>query len=88
MRPRVYRMARRCVIRCNRDLRMTGTINWQRAQRYMSYNGRIVQADSANVKKRYNIRAIRKIGGHAIAWHDRKETINNGCKDASGGEAS
>lgn len=54
----------------------------------MSYNGRIVQADSANVKKRYNIRAIRKIGGHAIAWHDRKETINNGCKDASGGEAA
>lgn len=91
IRPRVYRVARRCAIRCQRDIQNTGTVNWQRAQRYMSYNGRIVRADSASVEKQYQTTATRKIGGCAIAWHDRhnrKEKMGNDRKNPGGGKAA
>ena len=71
VRSRVYRFARRSSIRCLNEIRETGTVNWQRAQRFMSYFGRLDGCDSEGVKRQYSIMKTHRLGGYTIAHHER-----------------
>ena len=70
VRGRIYRLARRCVLRCLEEIKRSGTVNWQRARRYMSYYGRLRHSPS---RGRYPLEKIKRLGGCAIAWHERPE---------------
>lgn len=72
MRPRVYRVARRTVLRCQKDLKQSGRINWQRAQRMTSYYGRICRCDSAGIQRQYGIETVRAISAYTVSWYNRK----------------
>ncbi len=68
IRRRVFRRARRQLIRGNRELIATGTLRRDRAQKIISYNGYVVQSDSVGLMEKYNVEELMRVA-NAVAEH-------------------
>lgn len=73
IRRRVFRKARRQFIRGYRELKATGTLTRDRAQKIISYNSYVKQSDSYHLKEKYNIDELMKMARTVNAFYARLE---------------
>lgn len=71
IRRRVFRRARRQLIRGYRDLKKTGTLRRDRAQKIISYNSYVKQTDSHGLKEKYHVEELIKMAEQVQGFYQR-----------------
>lgn len=78
IRKRVFKRARRQLIKGYRELKETGTLRRNRAKRIIAYNGYIKQSDSHHLKEKYRIEEIIEMANRVnsfYGWLDNKKRM-------------
>ena len=71
IRRRVFRRARRQLIRGYRELKKTGTLRRDRAQKIISYNSYVQQTDAHGLKEKYHVEELIKMAEQVQGFYQR-----------------
>ena len=73
IRRRIFKRARRQLIRGYKELQATGTLRRKRAQKIISYNSHIEQSDSYKLIEKYHVKELKKVAHKVNGFYGRRE---------------